>query len=381
MISGKFRFAALVSAALTLSNCASVQHEQIAPGEAPVVVGPAVRSNVTPYNEALACLGDEIRSSSRRKLGVAVGDIKDYTGKYNQNEGAAITQGGALMVYSAIGKMNDAVTLHERFDTRVAEAELIYLDRRQLGDGQQYPLGPNGALVPYKPYFGGSIRASDYFIIGGITELNYNISSGGVEANVNLVGPKARVYTLNIAVDLRIVSTETLVVSHTVSMSKQITGYEVGFGIFRFFGSDLFDINLGAKNQEPLQFGVRTTLEAATIELLARTTNVSPYACLETGPKDDLRIVSKTPPTPRLPPPVRRAAVSSGVTRTTGTLPPPQAARPAVTLASPTAAATGPAAALSGPSTQAALARESLLETPGAPAQVRPTTPGVFGQY
>ncbi|WP_210270237.1 CsgG/HfaB family protein [Aureimonas sp. ME7] len=378
------RFAALASAAMLLPGCASIEHKQFAPGEAPVVVGPPVRSNVTPYDEALACLGDEIRSSGRKKLGIAVGDIKDYTGKYNQNEGAAITQGGALMVYSAIGKMNDAVTLHERFDTRVAEAELIYLDRRQLGDGQQYPLGPGGALVPYKPYFGGSIRASDYFIIGGITELNYNINSGGAEANVNLVGPKARVFTLNVAVDLRIVSTETLVVSHTVSMSKQITGYEVGFGVFRFFDNDLFDINLGAKNQEPLQFGVRTTLEAATIDLLARTASVSPFSCLEKGPEKALRYVSKTPPEPRLPAPPRRAASAapSDERRVAASLPPPPpAARPAVTLGSPTARTSGPAAALSGPSTEAALARESLLETPGAPAQVRPTTPGVFGQY
>ena len=36
-------------------------------------------------------------------------------------------------------------------------------------------------------------------------------------------------------------------VAKTVSLTKQFSGYEVGFNIFRFFGSHLFDINLGAK--------------------------------------------------------------------------------------------------------------------------------------
>src|SRR5690606_7389857 len=170
-------------------------------------------------------------------------------------------------------------------------AELVYMDRRQLGDGSYHSIDdPNNAgekaSVPWKPYFGGSIRQSDYFIVGGITELNYNIQSGGAEIAVNQVGPKARVYTMNIAVDLRIVGTQSLMVYDTVSIEKQVTGYEVGAGVFRFFGTNLFDINVGAKNQEPLQLGVRMAIEAGVMDLVGSIAGVDPRPCMppEYGP-------------------------------------------------------------------------------------------------
>ena len=55
---------------------------------------------------------------------------------------------------------------------------------------------------------------------------------------------------------LRIVGTQTLRVHDTITLQKQISGYEVGVGV-SVFGSELFDINIGAQNQEPLQLGVR----------------------------------------------------------------------------------------------------------------------------
>lgn len=67
----------------------------------------------------------------------------------------------------------------------------------------------------------------------------------------------------------------------TISLTKQFTGYEVGFNVFRFFGSELFDLNIGAKGQEPLQLGVRTALEEATMRLVGAATAVDPAVCLE----------------------------------------------------------------------------------------------------
>ncbi|MFA5663310.1 CsgG/HfaB family protein [Castellaniella sp.] len=252
------------------------------PDEAPVVHGPAVHGNRTPIDGAFACLANDIIARRKPRLSIAVGDVKDYTGKYSQNDGSAITQGGALMVYSALGKMGRAIQLHERFDTRIAELELAYIDRRQLGDGGEHVLQtPQGQQsVPWVPYFGGTILRSDYYIVGGITELNYNIQSGGGEFLINQIGPKARTFTMSIGVDLRIVDTRTLVVVDTVSLQKQITGFEVGLDVFRFFGSDLFDINLGAKNMEPLQLGVRYALEQGVLDLLGSVYQLDPQACL-----------------------------------------------------------------------------------------------------
>lgn len=272
----------MLGACVSFAGIQSVSHHE---DEASVIYSSPVRNSVTPLTKPLSCFGEMLKAGHDAPLGIAVGDIKDYTGKQGQDEGFIITQGGALMAYSALGKMGDSIRIHERFDTRIAEAELIYMERRQLGDGNYHLVGdpdqPDGkAGVPWKPYYGGTIRQSDYFIIGGVTELNYNIQSGGGEIAITNIGPKARLYTMNIAVDLRIVGSQNLLVYETVSIEKQLTGYEVGFGIFRFFGSELFDVNVGAKNQEPLQLGVRMAIEAGVLQLVASVANVDPGLCI-----------------------------------------------------------------------------------------------------
>ncbi|MDB5575234.1 MAG: putative protein involved in formation of curli polymers-like protein [Bradyrhizobium sp.] len=277
------RKAATVSLlALSLSGCVSMHQARLGAGEEPTLIGPAVRENRTPMDASLACLAAEIAARRARPLVIAVGDVRDYTGKYSVNEGNAITQGGALMVSSALGKLGGAVGLAERFDPTIAERELGYTDRRQLGDGAVHDVaGASGpGRVPWLPYYGGSIAASDYYIVGGITELNYDIRSGGIDTQVNQVGPKARTFTQSVAIDLRIVDTRSLLVVKTVSLTKQFTGYEVGFDIFRFFGSNLFDVDIGAKGQEPLQLGIRTALEEATMRLVGAVTRVDPAQCI-----------------------------------------------------------------------------------------------------
>jgi len=271
---------ATLAAALALSGCVRVQQTRFAPGEVPTPIGPAVRDNRTPMDPALACLAGQLAQRQQRSPVIAVGDVRDYTGKYSIAEGAAITQGGALMVTSALGKLGAGVTLAERFDPVIGERELGYTDRRQLGDGSRHAIGSGAPPVAWLPYFGGSIAASDYYIVGGITELNYDIRSGGIEARVGQVGPKARSYTQSVAIDLRIVDTRSLLVVKTISLTKQFTGYEVGFNIFRFFGSELFDVNLGAKGQEPLQLGIRTALEEATLRLVGAVAKLDPSPCL-----------------------------------------------------------------------------------------------------
>ena len=272
--------AALLLTAFAVSGCARLSSLTLGHGEAPTPIGPPARDNRTPMDPALDCLATQMAALPGRRPVIAVGDVRDYTGKYSIAEGTAITQGGALMVSSALGKLGKTVTVAERFDPGVAERELGYTDRRQLGDGKPHSPGGNASLVPWIPYFGGSIAASDYFIVGGITELNYDIRSGGAEVRVGQIGPKARTYTQSVAIDLRIVDTRSLLVVKTVSLTKQFTGYEVGFNTFRFFGSNLFDINLGAKGQEPLQLGVRAALEEATLRLVASVAGRDPASCL-----------------------------------------------------------------------------------------------------
>ena len=276
---------AIVGIVLALAGCSTLPAGQkLAQDEAPVITGSAVRRNFTPLDPAFICMAQAIRDKKQPLLGISVGDVKDYTGKFSQNEGSTITQGGSLMIYSALGKLGDVVQLQERFDTRIAELELAYTDRRQLGDGRAYSVEAGKPPVPWVPYFGGSILRSNYYIVGGITELNYNIASGGAEVFVSGVGARARTFTMNVGVDLRIVDTRSLVVVKTISLQKQIVGDEVGAGVYRFFGNELLDINIGTKNQEPLQLGVRTTIEHGVIELISAVTGADGNQCLTRTP-------------------------------------------------------------------------------------------------
>ncbi|MDZ7808917.1 MAG: CsgG/HfaB family protein [Arhodomonas sp.] len=205
-------------------------------GALPVVSGPPVTENTTPLYNAFACMSDRLKGSygDEAPPRVAVGNVKDYTGKFSEIDGGnPITQGGALMVISALGKLGDAVRLHERFDTQIAEMELRYLENRYLGDGEPHLVQDNGEgqrRVPWKPYYGGSIMQTDYYIVGGITELNYNIQSGGAELRVNGAGPQARTFTVNVAADLRIIDTQTLEVIETDLVAEADHRFRGGAG-------------------------------------------------------------------------------------------------------------------------------------------------------
>src|SRR4051812_29487095 len=102
-ISSTLRAASLIALMAGTTACTTIpQMQKLAPNETPIIVGPAVRDNRTPLEASIACFADEVTQSGRPAVVIGVGDIKDYTGKYSINEGNAITQGGALMVYSAL---------------------------------------------------------------------------------------------------------------------------------------------------------------------------------------------------------------------------------------------------------------------------------------
>ncbi|MEY4977234.1 MAG: hypothetical protein RIQ97_2429 [Pseudomonadota bacterium] len=360
------RPAAVTAALLTamvLAACSSAPKKAEAPAapepannEVQTLTGSAPRANRTPMDPAFVCMSDRLQQQRAKVFSVAVGDVKDYTGKYSQTEGNAITQGGSLMIYSALGKLGNSVRLHERFDTRIAELELAYADRRQLGDGQVHNIEAGKPPVPWVPYFGGTILRSDYYIVGGITEVNYNISSGGAEVSISNIGGKRRTYTMNVGVDLRIVDSRSLVVVKTVSLQKQIVGEEVGAGIFRFFGTELLDLNIGAKRQEPLQLAVRTAIEQGVLELVGAITGEDAQACISGRPV--VAPVAATPAPAAAPAPAKPDAKTAPAAKTADkpkddkATPAPAVIAPvaaAVVAATPARPATAPAAAAPSP--------------------------------
>lgn len=231
-------------------------------GDAPVTANP------TAYTPALNCLADYAHSNSVSAPRIAVGRILDYTGSVSEEGGRRITQGASLMAMSAFAK--SGARLVERFDTSVTELELRYANNRLIGDDATN----NSENV--RRIFAGQMPGSDYYFVGGITELNTDIRSSGVDAfvgNTDTRGDRgnlgARLYVMNIGLDFRLIDSRTLEVVDVISYQKQIIGREVRAGVFGFFNNTLVDVAGGERALEPVQLAVRAGVERAVVEVMS----------------------------------------------------------------------------------------------------------------
>ena len=234
----------------------------------------AVTANTTVFSESLRCLRGGIQKNVALRPTVTVGRLLDYTGKYSQAMGNDITQGATLMAISALGKAG--VPQVERFDTSIAEAELKFANNKLIGDS---------STSPYRKIYSGSIRGSDYYIAGGVTELNYNIRSISLEGILSGYLLGVRFYVLNIGLDLRLVKTQTLEVVDVMSLQKQVIGREFRGGFIDFIGGGMVDGNAGHRAQEPIQLAVRTLIERSVFEMLSSLYQISSDHCF---PKQEI---------------------------------------------------------------------------------------------
>ncbi len=232
-----------------LAGCAGM-----APGDAtgvkPLVVYP-VTSNDTPYSQCLR----RLQTVPASNLPVfAVGEIGDKTGQvaYYDKAGNNLTQGAAEMVMSALYKTGKA-NLVERYDLRLPLAEVKLAEQNRLNRGVE-------AF--------GKLPASDFILVGALTELNYNIVTGGAGLRVAGVGGGTRMAVVNVALDLRVVNARNFSVAYVSSLQKQIYGYEVQADVFRFFDSTYLELEAGHVRNEPLQLGVRSVAEMAVYQIM-----------------------------------------------------------------------------------------------------------------
>lgn len=223
------------------------------------LVGSAPTLNANPLARAFDCTS-QLTAVAPKPIRIAVGKVGDYTGKFSNEAsegGFRVTQGGALMVSSALGKLKNVQEV-ERAEAPISDIEDALTRAQLLRDGTEL-----------RSLTAGQVDGSDYYITGGITEVNYNIRSGGGKVGVSNVYAGKRTYTMNVAADLKIVETKSRRVIKTIPVQKQIIGYETSAGIFSFFGDYLVDLDFGSKGQEPFQQGVRAALEYGTLELIA----------------------------------------------------------------------------------------------------------------
>jgi curli production assembly/transport component CsgG/holdfast attachment protein HfaB len=170
------------------------------------------------------------------------------------------------MAISALDRMG--MPLVERLDNSVAEAELKLANNNLIGDG--------GAVRQIRA---GSLMGSDIFIVGGITELNYNIGSVAQDAFIDGVGVSGNAYVMNIALDLRVVDTDSMRVLDVVSYQKQILGREIRAGVFQFFDDTVFDLSVSERALEPMQLAVRAMIERAAGEMARSLFSLTSEVC------------------------------------------------------------------------------------------------------
>lgn len=209
-----------------------------------------VTSNDTPYSQCLKALRD-IPADNLPVF--AVGEIADKTGQINYDDnGHALTQGASEMVISALAKTGK-VHMVERLDLRIPLAEVKLSEQNKLSrKTSEY----------------GKLPASDFIIVGALTELNYNIVSGGAQLYIRGIGGGTRTVVVNVAMDLRVIDSRNFAIRYVSSLQKQILGYEVEANVFRFFGDTLIEFDGGMIRNEPMQLGVRSVAEMAVYNIM-----------------------------------------------------------------------------------------------------------------
>jgi len=285
------RLAALLGASsMVLSACASPvagPHGLYAEptGDAPVVANP------TPYSAALVCEAEYARAHSVNAPRIAVGRISDYTGKLAPDgTGREITQGASLMAMSALAKAG--VPLVERYDTSVSETELKYANAKLISD---HPTPGGRVPADFRQIMAGQVPGSDFYLAGGVTELNFNIRTNGGQVAAGGAGVHdvkgmlgASTYVMNVGLDLRLINTRTLEVVDVISYQKQIVAHSIGGGLFQIWGDTAVSIGAGEGAQEPLQLAVRGVVERAVVEMVANVYGMpGPEACMTTDPLGD----------------------------------------------------------------------------------------------
>lgn len=178
----------------------------------------------------------------------AVGAVLDQTGRQSmgdQGMGAYFTQGGGEMIQSALLRAGATVINRRNMDIPVSEARW----------------GIRG-LETQAP--------TNFFISGSINSLDF-IPGGGVSAIFAGVGPRYRQNRILVGADIYMTDARTGVIVGSVPIQKQVVASEVGFGVGRFFGTTLTDVDAGRVEREALHFVLRQMLSLATFELVSLT--------------------------------------------------------------------------------------------------------------
>ena len=296
------------------------------------ITGPTPYVNRTPMHAALLCVRKRVAAAPDIRFGVA--DFVDGTGATmgdSDVNGRYFSQRPDLMLVVALSKAG--VHLVNRSSTGVAEWEMKQAMDKRLGDGKPTVVG--NTRFDYRPVRAGEFLGSNYYIHGAITEINWNLSSDANEVGAFGLTAGRRTYRVSMAVDLVVSNSTTTEVVFARSYSKQLVGYETGAGVFRFVNAavvpgsavELFQANIGQKQNEPVQQALRWLVETAGYDIVSQIYGRDP-ACdgLVPGaePSDDRDpAIDIVPPPVQAPAPMAAAPIAAATPAKTPRVPGP----------------------------------------------------------
>ena len=245
----------IIGITLLLAGCTSVPPEMVAINNPPVLqVSPTSIEN-TPELDG-------------KKMTIAVYNFTDKTGQRKPSDGAsnlssAVTQGGEVWVIKALQDVGNGTWFEvvERIglDNLVKERQLVRNTR------EVYEKHLKEGPTPLKPMvFAGLI------LEGGIVGYDSNTAMGGTGARYLGVGIQEEYRVDTVTVVMRIVSVSTGKVLLSVATEKTIASHRSGVDVFKFFdmGTKLVEAETGYSVNEPVNYAVRSAIEAGVIELI-----------------------------------------------------------------------------------------------------------------
>lgn len=245
------RFGSIVAIAIMASACGVAPRGtdvQLASGPE-VTTARSVSSIVTPYDEALACVGRIVPSDQRFTL--AAGDITDGTGKETYSDGGNgkyVLQTAGDIVQAALVDSGAAVVVNRR------DPGVMILESK-FGRG----MAERNDKINW--------MMSDFHMNGSITRLDF-LPGAGVDLNVAGVGPSYRQYRMLVGMKLFTTNSINSQVVANSSINKQIVAEEYGLGIGRFFGTTLVSLDLGGNVREAQHFAMEQMVKLGVYEML-----------------------------------------------------------------------------------------------------------------
>lgn len=247
-----FRTALAIVMAIALSGCAGTMNK--ADWTPPEVSRSPIQNTL-----------DAVPHLDGPKITIAVYAFTDKTGQRKPNENfsqlsSAITQGSEVWVVQALKEVGDSTwfTVVERIglDNLVKERQLIK-STREVYDGQE--------ALKLKP-----LLFAGLLIEGGVVGYESNIESGGVGARYFGIGANTQYRVDQVTVAMRIVSVQTGEVLLTTATEKRIASHRSGADVFRFLdlGTKALELEAGSAVNEPVNYAVRTAIEAAVVDLI-----------------------------------------------------------------------------------------------------------------